>query len=98
MSHVSAFKMIKRRAPYLRNGGAAADSARATGHESTCTTQLYSRMREEISLDEIDRGSHETKAAHKPHSKWNTGEKLISYGTALYIQSVFFVLVVGLLN
>ena len=55
-------------------------------------------MREEISLDEIDRGSHETKAAHKPHSKCNTGEKLISYGTALYIQSVFFVLVVGLLN
>ena len=34
----------------------------------------------------------------EPHSKWNTGEKLISYGTALYIQSVFFVLVVGLLN
>ena len=65
MSRVNALKMIKRRArraglpaeisahsfrgtgitEYLRNGG----------HESTRTTQLYNRLREEISLDEIER-------------------------------------------
>ena len=42
MSRMSAFKMIKRR-------------ARIAGHESTRTTQIYNRLREEISLDEIER-------------------------------------------
>ena len=30
-------------------------AARIAGHESTRTTQLYNRLREEISLDEIER-------------------------------------------
>ena len=37
---------------YLRNGG---DLERIAGHESTRTTQLYNRLPEEISLDEIER-------------------------------------------
>ena len=40
---------------YLRNGGDLEVAARIAGHESTCTTQLYNRLREEISLDEIER-------------------------------------------
>ena len=40
---------------YLRNGGDIEVAARIAGHESTCTTQLYNRLREEISLDEIER-------------------------------------------
>ena len=39
----------------LRNGGDLEVAARIAGHESTRTTQLYNRLREEISLDEIER-------------------------------------------
>ena len=40
---------------YLRNGGDLEVAARIAGHESTRTTQLYNRIQEEISLDEIER-------------------------------------------
>ncbi len=40
---------------YLRNGGTLEIAARIAGHESTRTTQLYNRMHEELSLDEIER-------------------------------------------
>ena len=40
---------------YLRNVGDLEVAARIAGHESTRTTQLYNRMQEEISLDEIER-------------------------------------------
>ena len=40
---------------YLRNGGDLETAARIAGHESTRTTQLYNRMHEELSLDEIER-------------------------------------------
>ena len=40
---------------YLRNGGDLEVAARIAGHESTRTTQLYNRLREEISLDKIER-------------------------------------------
>ena len=40
---------------YLRNGGELEIAARIAGHESTRTTQLYNRVPEEISLDEIER-------------------------------------------
>ena len=40
---------------YLRNGGDLEIAARIAGHESTRTTQLHNRLREEISLDEIER-------------------------------------------
>ena len=40
---------------YLRNGGDLEVAARIAGHESTRTTQLYNRLNEEISLDEIER-------------------------------------------
>ena len=40
---------------YLRNGGDLEGAARIAGHEPTRTTQLYNRLREEISLDEIER-------------------------------------------
>ena len=40
---------------YLRNSGDLEVAARTAGHESTRTTQLYNRLREEISLDEIER-------------------------------------------
>ena len=40
---------------YPRNGGYLEVVARIAGHESTGTTQLYNRLREEISLDEIER-------------------------------------------
>ena len=40
---------------YLRNGGNLEVAARIAGHESTRTTQLYNRLPEEISLDEIER-------------------------------------------
>ena len=40
---------------YLRNGRNHEVAARIAGHESTCTTQLYDRLHEEISLDEIER-------------------------------------------
>ena len=40
---------------YLRNGGDLEIAARIAGHESTRTTQLYNRVHEELSLDEIER-------------------------------------------
>ena len=40
---------------YLRNGVDLEVAARIAGHESTRTTQLYNRLPEEISLDEIER-------------------------------------------
>ena len=40
---------------YLRNGGDLEVAARIAGHESTRTTQLYNRVHEELSLDEIER-------------------------------------------
>ena len=40
---------------HLRNGGSLEVTARIAGHESTRTTQLYNRLPEEISLDEIER-------------------------------------------
>ena len=40
---------------YLRNGGDLEVATRIAGHESTRTTQLYNRLPEEISLDEIER-------------------------------------------
>ena len=40
---------------YLRIGGDLEAAARIAGHESTRTTQLYNRLAEEISLDEIER-------------------------------------------
>ena len=40
---------------YLRNGGDLETAARIAGHESTRTTQLYNRVHEELSLDEIER-------------------------------------------
>ena len=43
---------------YLRNGGDLEVAARIAGHESTRTTQLYNRVQDEISLDEIEADSH----------------------------------------
>ena len=40
---------------FLRNGGDLETAARIAGHESTRTTQLYNRVHEELSLDEIER-------------------------------------------
>ena len=40
---------------YLRNGGTLETAARIAGHESTRTTQLYNRVDDELSLDEIER-------------------------------------------
>ena len=40
---------------YLRYGGDLEVAARIAGHESTRTTQFYSRVQEEISVDEIER-------------------------------------------
>ena len=40
---------------YLRNGGDLEIAARIAGHESTRTTQLYNRLHEDLSLDEIER-------------------------------------------
>ena len=40
---------------YLRNGGDLENAARIAGHESTRTTQLYNRLHEKLSLDEIER-------------------------------------------
>ena len=40
---------------YLRNGGDLEVAARIAGHESIRTTQLYNRLNEKISLDEIER-------------------------------------------
>ena len=40
---------------YLRNGGDLEVAARIAGHESTQTTQLYNRVQEGTSFDEIER-------------------------------------------
>jgi len=40
---------------YLRNGGDLEVAARIVGHASTRTTQLYNKLPEETSLDEIKR-------------------------------------------
>ena len=40
---------------YLLNGGDLEIAARIAGHESTRTTQLYDRVRKELSPDEIER-------------------------------------------
>ena len=40
---------------YLRNGGDLEVAARMAGHESTRTMQLYNRLCEELSVDEIER-------------------------------------------
>ena len=39
----------------VRNGGDLENAARIAGHESTRTTQLYIRLHEKLSLDEIER-------------------------------------------
>lgn len=39
---------------YLGNGGDLEVAARIVGHESTHTTQLYKRVREEILLDRVE--------------------------------------------
>ncbi len=40
---------------YLRCGGTLENAARIAAHESTRTTQLYARLSDEITLDEIER-------------------------------------------
>lgn len=40
---------------YLKNGGTLENGAAMAKHASTCTTQLYDRCRDEISLDEVER-------------------------------------------
>lgn len=40
---------------YIRNGGTEEKAARIAGHESPRTTQLYNRVQEDVSLDEIER-------------------------------------------
>ena len=40
---------------YLRNGGGPEVAARIAAHESTQTAQLYNRVQEETSFDEIER-------------------------------------------
>ena len=40
---------------YLRAGGTLETAARIAGHESTRTTQLYNRLNDEVSLDEIEK-------------------------------------------
>ena len=40
---------------YLRAGGTLETAARIAGHESTRTTQLYNRLADEVTLDEIER-------------------------------------------
>ena len=40
---------------YLKSGGTLEKAAQMAKHASTCTTQLYDRRREELSLDEVAR-------------------------------------------
>ena len=40
---------------YLKNGGTLEKAAQMVNHASTRTTQLYDRLREELSLDEVER-------------------------------------------
>jgi site-specific recombinase XerD len=39
----------------LRNGGTLEKAAMIANHASTCTTQLYDRRSDEVSLDEVER-------------------------------------------
>ena len=49
----------KRSTEYLRNGGDLRAAARTVGHESTRSTQLDNRLREQTSLDEMQRSTSE---------------------------------------
>ena len=40
---------------YLRNGGTLEKAAMIANHASTCTTQLYDRRNDEVSLGEVER-------------------------------------------
>ena len=40
---------------YLKNGGTLENAAAMANHASTCTTQLYDRRHDDISLDEVER-------------------------------------------
>jgi hypothetical protein len=40
---------------YLKNGGTLEKAAAMANHDSTCTTKLYDRQRDEVSLDEAKR-------------------------------------------
>jgi site-specific recombinase XerD len=40
---------------YLKNGGTLERAAQMANHASTCTTQLYDRRAEEVTLDEVER-------------------------------------------
>ena len=40
---------------YLRNGGTLEKAAQIAAHESTRTTQLYNRLDDALTLDEIER-------------------------------------------
>ena len=65
MSRATALRMIKRRArqaglpveicAHSFRGTGITEYLRIAGHESTRTTQLYNRVQDEISLDEIER-------------------------------------------
>ena len=41
---------------YLKNGGTLEKAAATANHASTRTTQLYDHRRDELSLDEVERG------------------------------------------
>jgi hypothetical protein len=41
-------------ATYLGNGGTLEKVAEMANHATTCTTQLYDRWRDEVSLDEVE--------------------------------------------
>jgi hypothetical protein len=41
--------------PTSRNGGTLEKAAAMANHASTCTTQLYDRRRDDVSLDEVER-------------------------------------------
>jgi site-specific recombinase XerD len=40
---------------YLTNGGTLEHAQEMTGHESPCTTKLYSRTKERLTQDEVER-------------------------------------------
>jgi hypothetical protein len=39
----------------MKSGGTLEKAAQMANHASTCTTRLYDRQREELSLDEVER-------------------------------------------
>ena len=41
--------------PYLRNGGKLEVAQQMANHESTCTTGLYDRREDLLTLDEVER-------------------------------------------